>query len=90
MGRTILRVQLTITAQFEWNDRLHSSVEPWWIWIEDSDNEQIYHSEYFLLYKLSHAEAQKPPKKVGPSKVINGILFGRDSSRDDFCIQMIM
>ena len=28
---------------------MHGSVEPWWIWVEDAENETIYHSEYFLL-----------------------------------------
>jgi len=57
--RTVLRVQLTITATFEWNDRIHGSVEPWWIWIEDSENENVYHTEYFLLYKKTKDEIQK-------------------------------
>jgi hypothetical protein len=55
----VLRVQLVITCNFEWNDRLHGSVEPWWIWIEDAENEVIYHSEYFLLYKKDKDEPQK-------------------------------
>ncbi|KAJ7343081.1 activating signal cointegrator 1 complex subunit, partial [Desmophyllum pertusum] len=30
------------------NDRVHGSTsEPWWIWVEDPDNNHIYHSEYF-------------------------------------------
>ena len=49
--RTILRVQLTITCLFEWNDKYHGTVDPWWIWIEDAENEHIYHTEYFLLNK---------------------------------------
>jgi activating signal cointegrator complex subunit 3 len=40
---------LTITPAFTWSDRVHGSVEPWWIWVEDAENETIYHSEYFLL-----------------------------------------
>lgn len=50
--RTVLRVRLMITADFVWNDKVHGSVhEPWWIWVEDPDNDHIYHSEYFLLMK---------------------------------------
>ncbi|EDO46714.1 predicted protein [Nematostella vectensis] len=49
--RTVLRVRLTITAEFEWNDRAHGSSEPWWIWVEDPENSHIYHSEYLLLQK---------------------------------------
>ena len=50
--RTILRVRLTITPEFSWDDKAHgSSCEPWWIWVEDAEHDHIYHSEYFLLMK---------------------------------------
>ena len=50
--RSVLRVRLTITPQFTWNDKAHgSSCEPWWIWVEDAENDHIYHSEYFLMMK---------------------------------------
>lgn len=50
--RNVLRVQLNILPDFKWNDRMHGSVaEPWWIWVEDPENDNIYHSEYFLLTK---------------------------------------
>eukprot|EP01114_Cavostelium_apophysatum_P011516 TRINITY_DN2580_c0_g1_i2.p1 TRINITY_DN2580_c0_g1~~TRINITY_DN2580_c0_g1_i2.p1 ORF type:complete len:1033 (-),score=339.99 TRINITY_DN2580_c0_g1_i2:504-3563(-) len=58
--RTVLRVTLSIVAEFEWNDRLHSATaEPWWIWIEDAENETVYHTEYFLLYKKQKDEVNK-------------------------------
>ena len=50
--RTVLRVRLSITPEFEWDDRLHgSSGEPWWVWVEDAENVTMYHSEYFMLQK---------------------------------------
>ncbi|XP_038077615.1 activating signal cointegrator 1 complex subunit 3-like [Patiria miniata] len=50
--RTILRVRLSITPAFRWNDRVHGTAsESWWIWVEDPDNNHVYHSEYFLLHK---------------------------------------
>ncbi|KAF4088062.1 hypothetical protein AMELA_G00078530 [Ameiurus melas] len=50
--RTVLRVRLTITPDFRWNDQVHGSVgEPWWLWVEDPINDHIYHTEYFLLQK---------------------------------------
>ncbi|KAK9768510.1 putative steryl acetyl hydrolase mug81 [Basidiobolus ranarum] len=55
--RNVLRVQLTITPDFIWNDRVHGTVEPWWIWVEDADNTEIYHSEYFLLGKRTMHES---------------------------------
>ncbi|XP_072018769.1 LOW QUALITY PROTEIN: activating signal cointegrator 1 complex subunit 3-like [Amphiura filiformis] len=50
--RTVLRVRLTITPNFRWNDKVHGTAsESWWIWVEDPENNHIYHSEYFLLHK---------------------------------------
>lgn len=54
--RNVLNVELTITPDFVWNDRVHGSVEPWWIWAEDSDNVEIYYSEYYLLHKKQSGE----------------------------------
>ncbi|KAF6205050.1 hypothetical protein GE061_019217 [Apolygus lucorum] len=48
--RTVLRVKLSITADFNWNDKVHGkSSEPYWVWIEDPADTNIYHSEFFLL-----------------------------------------
>ena len=55
--RTVLRVTLVLTPAFDWNDRLHGSVEPFWLWVEDADSETIYHTEYFLLHRQ---QAQQP------------------------------
>nr|XP_032829466.1 activating signal cointegrator 1 complex subunit 3 [Petromyzon marinus] len=50
--RTVLRVRLSITADFTWCDQVHGSVgEPWWIWVEDPTNDHIYHSENFMILK---------------------------------------
>ena len=60
--RSVLRVRLTVTAEFEWNDKVHGGTsEPWWIWVEDPDNDHIYHHEYFLLLK-KHVSHCKQPK----------------------------
>ncbi|KAI9492472.1 Sec63 Brl domain-containing protein [Zychaea mexicana] len=57
--RNVLNVELTITPDFTWNDRVHGSVEPWWIWAEDSENVEIYYSEYFLLQRKQFGEPVK-------------------------------
>jgi len=50
--RTVLRVVLKILGNFKWNDRAHGKTgEPFWIWIEDPDNNHMYHSEYFMMHK---------------------------------------
>ncbi|KAG0300672.1 hypothetical protein BGZ98_008986, partial [Dissophora globulifera] len=56
--RNVLRVALTITPDFVWNDRIHGFNEPWWIWVEDSNNTDILHSEYFLLSRKQLGQPQ--------------------------------
>jgi activating signal cointegrator complex subunit 3 len=50
---------LTLTAAFEWRDRLHGGAESWWIWVEDSDTEHIYHKELWTLTKQQALEPQE-------------------------------
>ena len=33
--RTVLRVSLTLTAAFDWVDRHHGGMEPFWVWVCD-------------------------------------------------------
>ena len=54
--RTVLRVTLTINAAFTWVDRHHCGAEHYWIWVEDTENEHIYHKELFTLSKLKRDE----------------------------------
>ncbi|XP_072748400.1 activating signal cointegrator 1 complex subunit 3 [Anoplolepis gracilipes] len=50
--RTVLRIRLKLSPQFRWNDKVHGkSSQAFWIWIEDPDNNFIYHHEYFILTK---------------------------------------
>ncbi|KAF6148789.1 hypothetical protein GIB67_038122 [Kingdonia uniflora] len=49
--RTVLRVELTITPDFQWDDTVHGYVEPFWVIVEDNDGEYILHHEYFMLKK---------------------------------------
>ena len=35
--RTVLRVSLTLTAAFDWVDRHHGGMEPFWVWVRDCD-----------------------------------------------------
>ncbi|KAF9426913.1 hypothetical protein BGZ94_005813 [Podila epigama] len=56
--RNVLRVSLNITPDFVWNERIHGFNEPWWIWVEDSNNTEILHSEYFLLSRKQLGQVQ--------------------------------
>lgn len=47
--RGVLKVCLKVYPAFKWNDRLHGTSEPWWIWVEDNESTRIYHHEFLLL-----------------------------------------
>eukprot|EP00897_Mesotaenium_endlicherianum_P008156 jgi/Mesen1/7369/ME000381S06604 len=47
--RSVLKVDLTVTPDFQWDEKVHGFVEPFWVLVEDCDGEAILHSEYFLL-----------------------------------------
>lgn len=47
--RSTLRVELTITPDFQWDEKIHGTSEAFWILVEDVDSEVILHHEYFLL-----------------------------------------
>jgi len=49
LSRDVLRMKLWITPEFRWDDRIHGTSESYWIWVENSDTLEIYHSEYFIL-----------------------------------------
>ncbi|CAI7778033.1 unnamed protein product [Closterium sp. NIES-53] len=53
--RSVLRVDLTITPDFQWEEKLHGFVEPFWVIVEDHDGDTILHHELFLL-KMQYAQ----------------------------------
>uniref|UniRef100_A0A8C1M0Z5 Activating signal cointegrator 1 complex subunit 3 n=1 Tax=Cyprinus carpio TaxID=7962 RepID=A0A8C1M0Z5_CYPCA len=53
--RSTLKVELTITPDFQWDDKMHGSSEAFWILVEDVDSEVVLHHEYFLL-KAKYAQ----------------------------------
>jgi activating signal cointegrator complex subunit 3 len=61
---SILRVTLVIKPDFEWHDRSHGTVQPWWIWVEDGENEMIYHSEYLLIRKKQCTDRHAEPLRL--------------------------
>jgi pre-mRNA-splicing helicase BRR2 len=49
--RSMLRMELAITPNFEWDDALHGAAESFWILVEDCDGEEILFHDQFLLRK---------------------------------------
>eukprot|EP01132_Coremiostelium_polycephalum_P002462 gene2462-3044_t len=54
----LLRVDLTITSDFEFDERYHDNSIGWWIIVEDVDGEKILYYEYFNLKKKMIQEDQ--------------------------------
>ena len=47
--RTLLKVEVVITPDFAWDEKIHGFVEPFIVLVEDADSEYIIHQENFLL-----------------------------------------
>eukprot|EP00605_Chrysophyceae_sp_TOSAG23-4_P002130 GSChrysophyteH1.ASY1.ANO1.2357.1 assembled CDS len=58
--RGILRIVLEVYIDFQWDTNYHGFAEPFHIWIEDGENETIYHSEFFLAKKKQHDKRMPP------------------------------
>ena len=55
--RSMLRVELTITPNFTWDDALHGTAQDFWILVEDCDGEDILFHDQFVLRKV-YAQAE--------------------------------
>eukprot|EP00743_Colponemidia_sp_Colp-15_P003837 GILK01004141.1.p1 GENE.GILK01004141.1~~GILK01004141.1.p1 ORF type:complete len:2133 (-),score=509.56 GILK01004141.1:241-6198(-) len=55
--RATVKVDLTITPDFQWDEKIHGKAEPWWIIVEDVDGEKILHYELFIL-KQKYADQE--------------------------------
>lgn len=47
--RSLLKVELTITPDFQWDEKVHGVAEAFWIMVEDVDGEHILYHDYFVL-----------------------------------------
>lgn len=55
--RSCLMVELTITPDFQWDNKVHGSSEQFWVLVEDVNGESILHHELFVL-KEKQAEEE--------------------------------
>ena len=46
-----MQVDLTITPDFKWEDKLHGFVEPFWVLVQDQDEEVLLYHQYWVLKK---------------------------------------
>ncbi|XP_011270402.1 hypothetical protein CAOG_08772, partial [Capsaspora owczarzaki ATCC 30864] len=57
--RSTLRIELSITKDFVWDEKTHGTAQPFWILVEDADGETLLHYEPFLLRARS-ADREHP------------------------------
>jgi pre-mRNA-splicing helicase BRR2 len=49
ISRTMMKVELTISADFQFDDQVHGNNQSFWVLVEDVDGESILHHEFFVL-----------------------------------------
>ena len=66
--RTILKVVLSLNADFHWNDRWNGNNEPFWIIVDNE--EEILHQEFFALQKKDVARSRSGIKNEDMLQVV--------------------
>ncbi|KAG8908173.1 DEIH-box ATPase [Tulasnella sp. 403] len=57
--RSLMRVDLTITPDFQWDERYHGTAQIFWILVEDVDGEVIlFHDQFALRQRYAEDEHQ--------------------------------
>ena len=51
LTRKILRIELSITPEFDWDEEANRVTEPFWITVEDVDQQHVLFSDSFILRK---------------------------------------
>ncbi len=54
--RSTLSIELTVQADFQWDEKVHGHSEGFWLMVEDVNSEIILHHEFFLLKKKYAAD----------------------------------
>lgn len=55
--RSMLRVELTISPNFVWDDNVHGGAQDFWILVEDCDGEEIlFHDRFMLRAEFAKSE----------------------------------
>ncbi|GMH51646.1 hypothetical protein TrRE_jg2330 [Triparma retinervis] len=54
--KRILRFNIELASDFDWHGKWGGGAQGFWLWVEDSENERIYHHEYIVLSKRNHPE----------------------------------
>ena len=73
---TIVRINATVIADFEWSDKIHGKTEPWLFFVQDDQN-SVLHYEQIVFFKggLRHSFSfyvTLPPPPAPPAYFLYG------------------
>ncbi|ORZ39296.1 pre-mRNA-splicing helicase-like protein BRR2 [Catenaria anguillulae PL171] len=57
ISRSLVKVDLTLTPDFQWDEKVHGGAQGFWIWVSDVDDEQLLYHDYFVL-KAKYVEEE--------------------------------
>ncbi|KAI9164452.1 Pre-mRNA-splicing helicase BRR2 [Blastocladiella emersonii ATCC 22665] len=49
VSRSLIKIDLTLSPDFQWDDKVHGRAQGFWVWVSDVDDEQLLYHEYFVL-----------------------------------------
>ncbi|TCD67667.1 hypothetical protein EIP91_012033 [Steccherinum ochraceum] len=49
LGSDVLKIAVKVTRMFNWSSKIHGSVEPFWLWIEDNDSTTILQLSHLVF-----------------------------------------
>ncbi|KAA1466231.1 Sec63-domain-containing protein [Dentipellis sp. KUC8613] len=75
LGSDVLKIAVKVIRSFNWNSRLHGSVEPFWLWVEDHEGTSILQMSHLLFRQTTdvlHVDfiIAIPPSQPPPSVTI--------------------
>jgi activating signal cointegrator complex subunit 3 len=62
--RSVVRIEVDVYPEFTFAERIHGSGEPWWVWIEDGENEHVYARERITIGREACREDADPLRLV--------------------------
>eukprot|EP00536_Pseudo-nitzschia_multiseries_P002204 jgi/Psemu1/322449/estExt_fgenesh1_pg.C_290027 len=54
---SVLKFQIELSPDFEWQGRWHGGAVFFWLWIEDAQSERIYHQEQVMFTKKTYPDS---------------------------------
>lgn len=55
LGPDVLKIAVRLKRAFTWDSKIHGSVEPFWLWVEDHDSATIFQLSHLVFRQSSDA-----------------------------------